>query len=156
MVICSKCNAEVEKYASNIKWCKSCYNEHSRQYAKEKYHRIRSEWIDKLGGRCIGCGTDQELQFDHDDAKSKTYEIGTIIKSGHDKLANEMAKCVLRCRPCHIEKSRREGDLNTVEHGGGAKGKRNCKCDPCMEKKREYMRAYAQARRAKRKSGSLV
>lgn len=29
-----------------------------------------------------------------------------------------------------------------VEHGGGKTGKRGCKCEPCVERKREYMKKY--------------
>jgi hypothetical protein len=29
-----------------------------------------------------------------------------------------------------------------VEHGGGSKGKHGCKCVPCIERNREYMRRY--------------
>lgn len=149
MVICSKCNAEVDKYA-NHKHCKTCYNAKMKEYMKARYHRIRAEWIDKLGGICIDCGTDQGLEFDHVDAKSKKYHIGKIIMHNQAKVAAEMEKCVLRCERCHIEKSQREGDVKFVEHGGGVAGKKNCYCHLCAPLKREYARNWKRKNRMRR------
>ena len=115
-----------------------------------KYHRVRQEWIEKLGGKCVDCGTTEDLQFDHVDASTKEISISTVLTYAAPKVEAEMAKCELRCSSCHREKTAACGDDNSVPHGGGKAGKRRCKCDPCREKKREYMREYMKEYRRNR------
>jgi hypothetical protein len=138
VLICKKCNTEVEKYA-NGRECRDCYNERMRVYMAARYHRRRAEAIALLGGKCIDCGTAENLEFDHHNRSQKTYDVSSQHGS---KFWSEIKKCVLRCRTCHQIKSAREAG---VEHGGGKSGKKNCKCDPCKARKREYMRNWEAA-----------
>ena len=79
----------------------------------------------------------------------------SLASRSYEKLVEEMKKCQLLCRRCHLEKSREAKDLGNVDHGGGLSGKRNCKCDPCKAKKAAYMKSkkpqYNEARNAKRR-----
>ena len=105
-----------------------------------RYHRRRSEWIEKLGGKCVDCSSIEMLEFDHAVAAEKSFDIGPALGSWSEKrVADEMAKCVLRCRECHLKKSMKF-DFGCVPHGGGKSGKRRCKCDLCLNKRREYNR----------------
>ena len=112
--------------------------------------RTRSWAIELLGGRCVDCGTMIELDFDHIDSSTKSFDISVGIRDGYSRarLQMELLKCQLLCNPCHIEKSIEYMDGRRVEHGGGRRGKRNCKCDPCRLKYNEYMRELKQAKRA--------
>jgi hypothetical protein len=114
--------------------------------------RLRTrEWaVTLLGSACGNCGSTQDLQFDHTDAASKSFEISAGIRDGYsrERLAAELAKCQLLCLPHHMEKSYASGDLKTVPHGGGRTGKHGCKCDPCRLRKNEYLRELKRARRA--------
>ena len=128
-----------------------------RDYQKSRYHRRRLEAIAFLGGKCVFCGQTENLEFDHVDASSKTYNVARILTGGSEqKVQSELEKCQLLCKNCHDKKTYAiDGDQKTVEHGGGASGKKNCKCDPCKLKKAEYMKSkkaqYQAARNLKRK-----
>jgi hypothetical protein len=90
----------------------------------------------------VHCSSLDNLELDHIDASTKTYEIGKIIGGGSEaKVQAELAKCQVLCSDCHTKKSYAEGDLYSVEHGGGISGKKNCKCALCKAKKAEYMKA---------------
>lgn len=112
--------------------------------------RTRSWAVALLGGCCARCGKVNDLDFDHIDAASKTFEISIGIRNGYGRarIEAELAKCQLLCHTCHVEKSLECGDVRVVEHGGGKTGKRNCYCPPCRAKKNEYMREFKKAKRA--------
>ena len=139
-MICSSCNEEVEEYAKG-KRCRKCYNAYMAEYMLNRYHRNRAILIEELGGKCIDCGSTVNLEFDHAESSDKEFDLAKGHSFSLEKLRKEVAKCVLRCRRCHIEKTRKF-DLGAVEHGGGVSGKRNCPCKPCKDRKAEYMRTY--------------
>ena len=127
--------------------CKFHYNEYMKNYIASRYKRLRAEWIDKLGGECVVCKTTSNLEFDHIDASQKEYNIAKIL-STHSKLKveSEMKKCQLLCKECHLEKTYREEDLKSVDHGGGVSGKKGCSCGPCRAKRNEYVREWKRNR----------
>ncbi len=123
-------------------------NEYMRQYMKDRYYRRRAAAIVQLGGKCIDCGSVENLEFDHADASTKQHDIGKLFAGGsEEKLQAELVLCVLRCNEHHKKKSTQMKDIRVVGHGEGLSGKRNCSCEPCRSKKREYMRAYAARRK---------
>lgn len=143
--MCSVSGCDQEKTAGGK--CKFHYNEYMREYVAKRYKRLRSEWIEKLGGRCAACGSKSSLEFDHIDASQKRYSIAKILSThSKQKVEEEMAKCQLLCTDCHMEKSLREDDILNVEHGGGLSGKKNCPCDLCKAKKSEYMKDWYKAK----------
>jgi hypothetical protein len=57
---------------------------------------------------CIDCGTnDGTLEFDHLDPSQKLFNIGHITR-GRAALLAEIAKCVVRCGPCHRKRYAQE------------------------------------------------
>lgn len=77
----------------------------------ERYARRRSEAISDLGGACTDCGSTDALEFDHVDPATKEYGVAKILASGSaEKVKKELAKCVLRCHPCHRAKTVLHGD----------------------------------------------
>ncbi len=101
-----------------------------------------------LGGVCVECGTTKDLEFDHIDRATKSFEVRRAFRSmARDKLIPELDKCQLLCGPHHSAKTSAEMG---VAHGGGASGKKNCKCDPCKLRKAEYMRNWK-----RQKKGSI-
>ena len=122
--------------------------EYHRVYNLARYHRLRAEYIVLLEGKCVDCGTDQNLEFDHNDADSKSFDVGKLLNYSKEVREAELLKCVLRCSPCHRKKSVREGDIRSVGHGEGKSGKRNCSCKPCRTRKAEYMKNYGHPKRA--------
>jgi hypothetical protein len=123
------------------------YNDYQRAYQLARYHRRKAEAIEFLGGVCARCGATEGLEIDHIDPALKSFSIGKLWSVSKVRFYTELRKCQLLCKPHHIEKTRQE---QSVEHGGGASGKRNCKCKPCKAKKAEYMHAYGHPSRAGR------
>jgi len=124
---------------SNKSRCRTHYNEYMKKYTLARYHRRRAEWIEKLGGICEVCGTTERLEFDHKVASEKEFDVSKMISGASEtKLAAEMNKCHLLCHDHHVEKSISEGDIKTVNHGGGLTGKYHCQCDLCGPLKNAY------------------
>lgn len=115
-------------------------NEYMRLYMLERRKRRKAAAIKQLGGECSSCGSTGSLEFHHTDPNGKTLEIGSMLAGISEKrLQEELKKCVLLCESCHKKVS---AAALAVEHGGGASGKKNCKCEPCRARKREYMKRY--------------
>lgn len=138
--MCTVCGLEQKHNGSK---CKKCYTEYMRVYVTKRYHKLRAEWIDKLGGQCVNCGNREDLNFDHIVAEDKEYDIAKILSShSKKKVELEMTKCQILCKPCHITKSVSEGDIYSVEHGGGISGKKNCRCELCRPLKNAYSKEW--------------
>ena len=116
--------------------------EYHRTYNRERYRRLRAEYVELLDGKCIDCGSTENLEFDHIDASKKSFDIGKLLNYSKAARDEELKKCTLRCSSCHKKKSVLAGDIKTVEHGGGASGKRNCPCVLCKARKAEWMKNY--------------
>lgn len=95
-----------------------------KQEYTNRYNRNRSAVrlhaaIKKLGGRCVACGSFEELQFDHIDPKTKEFNLVKCAHSVSDvRWAAEVAKCQLLCFPCHIIKTncdRRGEEFKTLD-----------------------------------------
>lgn len=83
---------------------------------KEKQRAYQREWLAKrrleyfTGKVCIDCGTDQKLELDHIDPKTKvSHNIWSWTKVRRDE---ELKKCVPRCEECHKIKTKKN-----KEHG---------------------------------------
>lgn len=104
----------------------------------------------QLGGECVDCGSTSHLEFDHVNPDVKSATISTILLHSWTKILAELAKCTLRCSKCHRGRTVIQA---AVEHGGGASGKKNCKCGLCRKKKSEYMKNWKQGLRAGAQAG---
>jgi 5-methylcytosine-specific restriction endonuclease McrA len=149
MNICVTCKQEVEEFAFRT-YCRPCYNEKMNIYMKARYHRRRNEWVEKLGGKCVDCGSIENLEFDHEIAADKKYAVAKMLSGWSEaKLTAEISKCVLRCQSCHLKKSISSGDIRTVNHGEGVTGKKNCRCDLCRPLKNAYLKEFMKNKRKK-------
>ena len=71
-----------------------------------RYERNKKKCVDKLGGKCVACGSTELLQFDHINPLEKSF---TITSGFHRKdLDEELAKCQLLCWDCHMEKTKND------------------------------------------------
>ena len=122
------------------------YREHMRVYMMERYHKRRAEAVQLLGGKCVVCGTTEGLEIDHVDRSLKTMNVARMAWVSKERFLKELENCQLLCKPHHIDKTREE---QSVPHGGGKAGKKNCPCDPCTVKRREYARGYKATRSGK-------
>lgn len=77
-----------------------------RQYQREWIARRRATWF--KGKVCVDCGSVERLEIDHVDPETK---IANSIWSWSEARRNaELAKCVVRCRPCHWTKTMLNGE----------------------------------------------
>jgi len=104
---------------------------------RQRINILRQIYIDQLGGKCIKCGSTDNLEFDHIDPTTKLYKIQSILYNP-ELLKIELAKCQLLCFSCHIEKSTLEKAINIIE--GCKNSIHTCKCHTCKERAREYRR----------------
>lgn len=117
--------------------------EYMRRYMLERYRRRRNEAIEQLGGKCTECDKTDNLELDHVDPSTKSF---TIAKSGsvsEERWKNELHKCQLLCRLCHVSKTLKDrGQKSAREKHGTISSYRYCKCDLCREAKAKYTREY--------------
>lgn len=109
------------------------------KYDRERYERSKAKLTELLGGKCVKCGTTEDLQFDHVDRDLKEFAITGRWNRSQEELQEELDKCQLLCKMHHLEKTQAEIG---VGHGGGVAGRRRCKCGPCRQRKAEYNRNY--------------
>jgi hypothetical protein len=111
-----------------------------------EYQARKTKMIEYLGGACVVCGSNEDLNFDHVNSKTKNFDVSANWARRWDVLVIELDKCQLLCRPHHKEKTRTSKDhvgghnkILNVEHGTPimyhAYG---CRCDPCRLAKKQY------------------
>lgn len=88
-----------------------------RAYQREWKAQRRAEWFD--GKSCVDCGSVEDLQLDHRDAATKVSH--KIWSWSEERRLAELAKCVVRCRPCHVKKTKARGESPRGEAVGSAK-----------------------------------
>lgn len=107
-----------------------------------RYYERRAWAIDLLGGACIACGATADLEIDHIDPATKSYEIGSrLARYSKDRILVELLKCQLLCVEHHRAKSRREARARVTHGKYHAAYHLRCDCDLCAEFKRTYVRA---------------
>lgn len=102
-----------------------------RNEYRRNLHSTRREAF--FSGRsCAFCGSTENLELDHIDPTTKDPYLRR--KSNHfiwrwseERRNAELAKCQVLCHPCHVEKSRREGNFtyNTVKGSSHGSSKLN-------------------------------
>lgn len=130
--------------------------ERNSTYMLERYHRVMAELKAELGGVCSveGCGVTDGLEFDHIDPTTKSFNIADAAnRMSREQLRDELAKCNLKCRKHHNEKTIAERGFQIVKDQdvhGTLSSYRYCKCDLCRKVKADYMREYKRKRKASR------
>ena len=84
---------------------------------RERKQTNKQYLVDMLGGKCVGCGTTECLQFDHIDRHKKSFCISTKLAHQLDKLIEEANKCQLLCEKCHQIKTSINHDANLLAEG---------------------------------------
>jgi hypothetical protein len=113
-----------------------------KQYFAERYEQRINAAKEFLGGKCVDCGTNNSLEFDHIDPSTKFKSVTSLTRHRERIFWDEVRKCVLRCKPCHKILS---DEAKRVPHGGGVWGRNKCKCDLCRTTRNEYIRYYRQS-----------
>ena len=121
--------------------------EYNLQYRRNKRKERRSIALEMLGGKCVNCGTTDQLEFDHIDRETKQYNISAIYHYTLEVFINEVNKCQLLCKGCHIEKNIREqiGRKPITENQHGTHNSYQvdgCRCHICTKFNSEYRKQY--------------
>lgn len=88
-----------------------------------------------MGGRCCKCGSTESLEIDHKDPEQKVSH--RIFSWAVPRIEEELAKCQLLCKQCHIEKTNDDVHGGHNRHGTVYHYKKGCRCDLCREAKRK-------------------
>lgn len=109
-----------------------------REYQRRWMAQQRASYIE--GKSCVDCGSTDNLEIDHlDKSRKVSHRIWSWTKAKRDA---ELAKCVTRCRACHIE---RHASERRQDHGQGAY-KRGCRCEVCRAANADKARRYLERR----------
>lgn len=114
----------------------------------ERYRERRAYAIEKLGGKCVVCGTTENLEIDHINKKDKSFQITQRWSVSIEEYNKELAKCQLLCNLHHKEKSSREHDwgregFGPSDHGSLAFYKnKGCRCKLCRKAYSDHAKWY--------------
>lgn len=114
-------------------------NSYMNEYMKRRYRQRRELAFKILGGKCVLCGSVDNLEIDHIERSYQIFNFSKTWNCAIKDFIEELAYCQLLCKPHHKEKSDKE---QSVEHGEGLTGKRNCYCDLCRPLKQKYNREW--------------
>lgn len=122
---CSKHNEAQVLYDKRWK-CKSCNREYQAkwfgenqkiQLARVKKNRERAQkaawnfaWDYKSQNPCVDCGENDPIVLEFDHVQEKFFGIATAVANGMriEKIAEELAKCEIRCANCHRRKTAKQ------------------------------------------------
>lgn len=133
------------------------YMSHTREYMRSYYYKRRDEYIALLGGKCMDCGSTEDLQFDHKNPDDKKFNVAPVLTHSRAKVLPEILKCQLLCGVHHNDKtdadgSRLRGILASAaarkgiwEHGTQSGYRLGCRCSDCkseysVKRKEHYLR----------------
>lgn len=107
-----------------------------REYQRKWMAQRREDFFhDKV---CVDCGSSSQLEIDHVDPSQKvSHRLWSWSKARRDA---ELEKCVVRCKPCHLEKSIKSDFLQPSHGTRHMYEKYKCKCPPCKEAKAVHNR----------------
>ena len=109
---------ERERY--NVKIKDESFKEKKRKRDLEYYHKTKKIRIAKqiekrkellteaklsLGGKCVWCGSTENLEFDHIDDSKKEHNVGNAVRNTREVFWNEVGKCQLLCVSCHNKRT---------------------------------------------------
>lgn len=116
-----------ERYSTDELYREKKKQRNREQFQKHKSKRAEAQrlrrqerrkiLIEHLGGKCCGCGTTENLQFDHLDRTQKSFNIGKCLDHSLEKLVAEADKCQLLCYNCHEVKSLINHDKDKLAEG---------------------------------------
>lgn len=113
------------------------------EYQQHRREERRVYAVNKLGGVCVNCGTDKDLEFDHIvpiRIRKGNRRISELLTASIKRLDKELELCQLLCNVCHKYKSAFEDRTHgSLRHGTHASLK-YCKprCTKCETFQRNY------------------
>lgn len=77
-----------------------------REYQRKWIAKRRKDWFD-ANGPCVLCGSSDDLELDHIDESTKVTH--NIWSWSEKRRADELVKCQVLCKICHLEKTKQFG-----------------------------------------------
>lgn len=124
------------------------YNNQRKQLRAKR----RAMAIRLLGGKCVNCGSIENLEFDHinNDRDGLRGLVSQLFTCKLERLIAELEKCQLLCKSCHVQKSIIDNCKKFAEHGSISMcTNQRCRCDECRKVNNDYMRDYMRQYRQK-------
>lgn len=123
--------------------------------------RNRDRALRQLGGQCVRCGSQDELQFDHVYPSTKSFVLASRMGCSWAVIAPELEKCQILCAPCHRKKTAEDGPpankRTEIVHGTlTAYCQDRCRCEPCRARKSESTGSRNRAAWSPAEHGSVV
>lgn len=119
-----------------------------------RYLTEKNELIQRLGGKCVVCGSTKRLEFHHKDPATKLFAITSGMRScTQEELTEELKKCVLLCRKDHMaETIKGRGQQPAEGRHGTLSNYRYCRCKLCVKVHADWCAEYNRKRKeAKRR-----
>lgn len=86
-------------------------NAYMREYMLKRIAERKKKAKAFLGGKCVVCESEEDLEFDHIDPKTKKYTIAAIWTYSEKIFWSEIRKCQLLCNKHHKKKHDKHGKL---------------------------------------------
>lgn len=110
-----------EEQIKNNKEKRKEWVEKNKEYINKKRNERKKKHkeylIEMLGGKCSGCSSVKNLEFDHLDRKQKEFNISAFLAYKLEKLIPEAKKCQLLCDNCHKLKTLINHDCEHMTYG---------------------------------------
>lgn len=125
------------------------YNAYMRVYMLKRYHEKRKAVVERLGGKCVECGSVVDLELDHKDNDDKALSMAKRLHTAPAAvLEAEIQKLQLLCRACHSRKSVYDAGNLPARHGTSTMYVNyRCRCDSCRQAATVRSRKYKRTRR---------
>lgn len=84
------------------------YHNNKQKLIKKQIERrkeLLEEAKEKLGSKCVCCGTTENLEFDHIDDAKKEHNVANAVRNTREVFWSEVGKCQLLCIKCHNKKT---------------------------------------------------
>ena len=117
------------------------------EYHREYYYTRRAKLLAYLGDKCVRCGSEESLEFDHIEPELKSFDISANMTLSNPSVRAELDKCQLLCTPCHRAKTATENSGWT--HGTWYSWQTmGCRCEVCWPLWRQFNDERNAARRS--------
>ncbi len=105
----------------------------TKEWRKAYYDKKIASFIEYLGGKCMECGSTIHLEIDHIDRTLKAFSPTSFYDRKWEIVKEELDKCQLLCKSCHLIKSWKNGDIPLpATHGTYAMYRHHkCRCEDC-------------------------
>lgn len=114
-------------------------------YMRERRADNKAYAIKKLGGKCVKCSSNENLQFDHIETRKHNggFVIADMFSHSRQKLDEELSKCQLLCETCHKEKTLNDmGWKDSKSEHGTPRSYLYCRCQVCKDAHNQKINEY--------------